>query len=188
MTCCRSFFFFFLFFPSFVCFLISLPTDLLPLSSSSSCCFCPQNSSYFLRVVLSVRQHNNSSSYLVRVVLPVQQVYKFLFRTYSRCSSNKSSFSFLSNLLAAQPSKHLSFVSLFFPFSFFSSSLCSLFLWSGLFCCCVLVPGTPALHLLYLDELRLFGLLCIAVVCDHKICTSISLVCMDVIGYVVCSM
>ena len=48
------------------------------------------------------------------------------------------------------------FVSFFFPsFSFLFFLLCfsffSLFLWSGL-CCCVLVPGTLALHLLYLDE------------------------------------
>ena len=46
-----------------------------------------------------------------------------------------------------------------------------LFLWSGLFCC-VLVPGTLAFHLLYLDELRLFGLLCLTV-CDHRNCISL---------------
>ena len=60
-------------------------------------------------------------------------------------------------------------------FSFFSSSfsLCfSFFLWSGLFCC-VLVPGTLALHLLYLGELRLFGLLCFTLVYDHIICISL---------------
>ena len=49
------------------------------------------------------------------------------------------------------------FAFFFFPFFFFL--FFSLFLWSGLFCC-VLVPGTLALHLLYVDELRLFGLLC----------------------------
>ena len=51
-----------------------------------------------------------------------------------------------------------------FCFSFFFSLFFSL-VWSGLFCC-VLVLGTLALPLLYLAELRLFGLLCLTV-CDH---------------------
>ena len=47
-------------------------------------------------------------------------------------------------------------------FSFFCSSFFFLpiFIFSGL-SCCVLVSGTLALHLLYLDKLRLFGLLCL---------------------------
>ena len=36
---------------------------------------------------------------------------------------------------------------------------------------CSLVPGTLAFYLLYLDDLRLFGLLCFTV-CDHIICIS----------------
>ena len=52
-----------------------------------------------------------------------------------------------------------------FVFLFSSSSFVSLFVWSGLFCC-VLAPGTLAFHLLYLDELRMFGLLCFTV-CGH---------------------
>ena len=58
-----------------------------------------------------------------------------------------------------------------FFFNFFSP----LILWSGLFCrlCCVLVAGALALHLLYLDEMRLFGLLCFTVVCDHSRCISL---------------
>ena len=65
-------------------------------------------------------------------------------------------FRFLYNM----PEKCFVFYFIFLFFSFFS--------WSGLFCC-VLVPGTLALHLIYLDELRVFGLLCFTVVCDHRI-------------------
>ena len=45
-----------------------------------------------------------------------------------------------------------------------------LFFLHGLACFCrALVPGTPALHLLHLDELRLFGLFRLTAVCDHII-------------------
>ena len=54
------------------------------------------------------------------------------------------------------------FLSLFFFFVLLSS-----FLRSGLLCCDI-VPGTLAFHLLYLDKVRLFGLLCFTV-CDHII-------------------
>ena len=60
------------------------------------------------------------------------------------------------------------FVLLFlFPVIFLSLYI-FLFLWSGYF---VVFPhpGTLAYHFVYLDELRLFGLLFLAV-CDHKIC------------------
>ena len=66
---------------------------------------------------------------------------------------------FLSDVLASHSSEHLSF-SCFFLF----------FLWSGLFCC-VLVPVTLAFHLIYLGELRLYGLLC-PTVFDHIISLS----------------
>ena len=59
---------------------------------------------------------------------------------------------------SSHSSEHLSFV---FLFSF------SLFSWSGLFCC-VVVTGALTFHLLYLDELRLFGILCFTVVCGHR--------------------
>ena len=60
-------------------------------------------------------------------------------------------------------------VVIFFLFSFFFFPF-PLFLWSGLFSC-VPVPCTLALPLLCPNELRLlFGLLCFAVVGDHRIC------------------
>ena len=59
----------------------------------------------------------------------------------------------------------LFFFLLFFFFFFF------FFIWSGLFCC-VLVPGMLAFHLVYLDEFRLFGLLCFTV-CDYRMCISL---------------
>ena len=50
------------FFLLFVCFPISLPTGLMPVSSSSSsCCFCRCNSSYLLCVVLSAQQVSSSA-------------------------------------------------------------------------------------------------------------------------------
>ena len=64
------------------------------------------------------------------------------------------------------------FVAFFLIFFSFLFPFFPLFLWSGLFCC-VLEPGTLALHLLYLDDLRLFGLLCFTVVCDHRMCISL---------------
>ena len=94
---------------------------------------------------------------------------------------------FLSDLLASHSSEHLSFVLLCFLFrSLFFFFFLLFFSWSGLFCC-VLVPGTLSFHLLYLDKLRLFVLLCFTV-CDHRICISlgwrISTVsgCTDVVG------
>ena len=84
----------------------------------------------------------------------------------------------LFHLLAPHSSEHLSFVlfsscffssffffhfsffflllsfSFFFFFQVFSLFLFSLFSWPGLFCC-VIVPGTLAFHLLYLDKLQL---------------------------------
>ena len=67
----------------------------------------------------------------------------------------------LDDLLASHSPEHLSFFFLFFP-SFFSPFFSPFFSLSGLFRC-VLVPGTLALHLLYLDELQLYGLLCFGV-------------------------
>ena len=60
----------------------------------------------------------------------------------------------------------------------------------GLACFVVflLVPGTLSLRLLCLDELRLFGLLCLTAVCDHIICIfvggriSTGSGCTDVVG------
>ena len=77
--------------------------------------------------------------------------------------------------IAPHSSEYLSFVLLFCIYSFISSLFFSLFFFSrpALFCC-VLVPGTLVLHLLYLGELRLFGLLCFTtVVCDHRMCFSL---------------
>ena len=78
------------------------------------------------------------------------------------------------DLLASHCSEHLSYVLFCSVFFFF----CSLFLRCGLICC-VLAPGTLstlliAFNLLYLDESRLFDLLCFAV-CDHIIFVRISL-------------
>ena len=64
----------------------------------------------------------------------------------------------------------LSFFVIFRHFSSFIFLMFLFFLWPDLFCC-VLVPDTLVFHLLYLDELRLFGLLCLTVVCDNRICT-----------------
>ena len=95
--------------------------------------------------------------------------YVFLLSTYG-VPLAIAAFPFLSHLLASHSSELL-FVLLCFLFSFLLFSLFLFFLWSGLLCC-VLVPGTLALHLLYLAELRLFGLLCFAV-CDHIISISL---------------
>ena len=72
---------------------------------------------------------------------------------------------FLSGLFVSHSSEQLSYVLLVF-FSFLSF-FAFFFSWSGLLCC-VLQPCTLALHLLYIDELRLVGLLCCKV-CDHRI-------------------
>ena len=65
MTCCRSFFLFV--FSS--CLLSHVPAHrpYAPVySSSSSCWFCPSNSSYLLRAGLSVQQHLSFSCWFVR--------------------------------------------------------------------------------------------------------------------------
>ena len=131
---------------------------------------------FYLRVVLSVQQLFNSSSiisYLLRVILSVQQQVSVPLQYVKvRSSSYSLPFPFRSSCITlfrtrAPPTCRLFFASLSFSFFFFFSfSLFVLFLfffsWSGLFCC-VLVPGTLALDLLYLDELGLFGLLCFTV-------------------------
>ena len=191
MTCCPFFFFFFFLYPSadgekytstyfhtrrvvlssfLFCTLIFVTTGnyagifflffVLFLSVKqqlSSSCFCPCNSSYLLHVVLSVQQ----------VSVPLQ---------HACCSSGNCSLSFPFRpsciTFFRTPVVHFAlfsfsiffFLLFFFCFSFFSRS--------GLFCC-VLAIGTLALHLLYLDELRLFGLLCFTAVCDHTNCISL---------------
>ena len=73
----------------------------------------------------------------------------------------------LSYILATHSSEHLSIVLFSFCFLFFVfSSFIAWLVW------CVLVSGTLAFHLPYLDGLRLFGLLSRRV-CDHIICTSV---------------
>ena len=110
--------------------------------------FCPCNSSYLLRVVLPVQQES----------VPLQHVW----RSSGHCSL---SFPLRSSCITFSRAPVVFFALLSFYFSssfvllfFFFFPFFSLYLWSGLFCC-VLVPGTLALRLLCLDELRLFGLL-----------------------------
>ena len=152
MTCCRPFFFlpFFL----FVCSLIPAPpTGLMPASSSSSsCCFRLQNSNYLLRVVLSMQQQSSSSCCFVRAT--------------GICSSSAPTVFLLQPFLSLPILLHhilrntcrlfcfVFFLLFFHFFPFFSYFSFFVGLWSGLFCC-VLVPGTLASNLLYLDELRL---------------------------------
>ena len=64
-------------------------------------------------------------------------------------------------------------LSLFFSFFLFILRFFLIFIWFGLFCC-VFVPGTLALRLTCLDELRLLGLPCFTVVCGDRICIYIS--------------
>ena len=94
---------------------------------------------------------------------PCNSYYMFLFTTWVCCSCRLSFLIFLHHVL--QNTSRFSFV---FFYSFFSF-LSHFFLRSGLSVCCVIVSGTAAFHLLYLDELRLFGLLCFTV-CDRRIC------------------
>ena len=115
MACCCPFFCSF----SFACSLVSLPTSLMLVSSCSSCCFCPRNSSY-LRVALSVQQ----------VSLPLPHVFVLL-----------AAFPFRFSLQHILQNTCRSFCFVFFFFFFFL-----LFSWSGL-SCCVLVPGRNLLDL-----------------------------------------
>ena len=117
---------------------------LIPVSSSSPlCCFCPCNSS------------------CLRVVRPCNR-YLFLLSTYHTIIRCSCSLSFL--ILASHASEHLSFFffSSFFLLSFF------VFFFRGL--ACFVVVLYPSIHLLFYDELRLFGLLWLTAVCDHKNC------------------
>ena len=123
--------------------------------------------SRLLRVVLSVQQQLSSSRCFARAtgicspsarMVFLWQLQSFSFPSRSSCASHSSEY-------------------LLFVLVLFCSLLCSAFFffssWSGLFRC-VIVPGTLALHLLYLDELRPFGLLCFTV-CDRVIISCISL-------------
>ena len=152
MTCCRAFFslFFCLFAPLFPS-PPALCRYLLPLvrvvfvreTTVIFFVFCLCNNSD-LRVDLSAQQ----------VSVPLQHV---------RCFSCSLSFPIFLHHILQKTCRLFCFVS-FVPF--FSSIFfffLSLFLsWSGLFGS-VLVPGTLAFHMLYVDELRLFGLLCFTV-------------------------
>ena len=154
----------------------------------------------FFVLVVSVKQYLLSSCCFVRATAVILFVLfcpcnrcLFLFSTYgvplaSNCSL---SFPFLSfpiflHHILQNTCRLFCFVAFFLFFPSFLFSFFSLFLWSGLFCC-VLVPGTLALHLLYLDELRTSGSLCFTVVRDHIICISLRLIstdygCTDVVG------
>ena len=113
----------------------------------------------------------------------------FLFSTYG-VPLAIAAFTFLSDLLASHSSEHLSFVLLCFLFSssflfclfllvfsfhffffFFPfpppSPLFFLFFFLACFVVFSYVRGTLALHLLCLDELRQFSLLCFTVVYHH---------------------
>ena len=81
-----------------------------------------------------------------------------------KCDNNVCDFLFyLFSDLASNSSELLSaFLSI--QFLFF------LFFWSGLFCC-IIVPGTLAFQLPYLDQLRSFMFFCLTE-SDHKICIS----------------
>ena len=166
MTCCGPFFVSFLFL-LFVCSLIPSPPPLCRylLALLGSCCFCPCNSSYLLRFVRATASRH------LRVVLSVQQSVplQHVWGSSGQLQPSRSFPIFLDHI----SSEHLSFVLFcvvflfpfflffflfFFSFSFFLFSLS----WAGL-CCCVLLPGMlRSTHLLYLDGLRLFGLLCFA--------------------------
>ena len=154
MSCCRPFLFFFLL---LACSLIFLPAGLWPYTGI-----------FFLFVLfLSMKQQLPSSCCLSSQ----QQLSSCcLVRATGICSSPARMLFFLqplSDILASHSSEHLSFVLLCLSLLLFFSLLVFLFfVMSGCFWC-VLVPGTLALHLTYLDELRLFGLLCFTV-CDHR--------------------
>ena len=154
---------FFLYF-LFICSLIFFPTGLMQVSSSSSCFFVRETAAVIFFVLFS----------------PCTNRYLFLFSTYI---VSLATFSFLSDLLASHSSEppvvcfvlfcFLCLFCLFVLFSVFvfSSPFFFFFFGLGLFCW-ALVPGTLALHLLCLDELRLFALLRFTV-CDHRICISL---------------
>ena len=180
MTCCRPCSFFLLFF-IFICSLLSLPTGVMPVSSSSSsCCFCPCSICYLLRVVSSAQQVS-VPLYLLQHVWCSSGNYSLSFPFRSSCitfSSTRVVFRFC-------------FVSFSFRFSFLLFLLSCLFFFAssfslfssffhGLACFVVFsYPGTPAPHLLYLDALRLFGLLCFTIICDDVICISLGLIITD---------
>ena len=151
MTCCRPFLSFFLLL-LFVCSLFSLPTGLIS----------------FLFVLFSSAKQQLFSLHCFFCAASV-----FFFVVYCPCNGNLFLLSTYGALLAIAVFPFLSFVLLcflflfFFVFPFFSCSILSALL------SCVLVLGTPALHLLYLDELRLPGLLCFTIVCDNRIIISL---------------
>ena len=161
----------FLLFFLYFCSLVSLPTGLImPYYALWRHLLPPLLRVVFVRktvVIFSVLCCPCNSSYLC-VVLPV---HRYLFFSMYGVPVAIEAFPLFSDL-ASHPSEHLSFVSRCYIFSliFFLFFLISSFLWSGLFSC-VPVPCTLALLLLCPNELRLlFGLLCFAVVCDHRIC------------------
>ena len=156
----------------------SLRTSAVKQQLSSSCCFVRATAVtwYLLRAVLSGQQQLSSPCWFACATGRL-----FFFSTYSvPLTIGRCSFPFRSiDLFASRSSEHLSFVLLclfvfFFSFLLFFCPFFLFLLWSGLLCC-VLVPGTLALDLPYLDELRLFGSLCFTVVCDHIKISCISL-------------
>ena len=139
----------------FFCSLISLPAGLImPYYALGR---------YLLRVVFV-----SKTTVILFVLFCPCNGYLFLFSTYG-CSSGNCSLSLpFRRQLQPFPS---------FPIFFM--------VWLVLLCSCRL-PGTLliALHLPYLDELRLLGLLCFTV-CDHIICISLISTdsgCTDVVG------
>ena len=133
-------------------------------------------------LLLSVKLQLSSSCCFARATAVIFFVlfcpcnrYLFLFSTYG-VPLAIAAFTFLFDLLASHSSEHLSFVLLCFLFSFlffvyFFLFLSFLVVWLILLCYRTRYSST---HLLCLDELRLFGLLCFTVVCDHRICISMN--------------
>ena len=175
MTCCRSFLGY-LFFP-FVCSLISLPTGLMPVSS-----YLPLLRVVFSRetsVIFVLFCPSNNNSYLLRVVLSVQQVSVPLQRVC--CSCSLSFPIFLSITFFSTPVVCFAYVIiLVYLVHYFINNISRTsavsstnFYIFGLACFVVFsYPVRNHFTCSYLDELRLFGLLCFTV-CHHRICISL---------------
>ena len=179
-----SFFLFFALLFFFLAFAPFFPSPIGPMPvspSSSSSWFCPHetaassSSSSYLRVVfVCVKQQRQLVIFFVlycpcnRYPVPLQHV-------CCCCSARSLSFPFRSSCIIFFRTPVVCFA------SFFSSLLSSLLfcfghlffmVWLVLLCSCTRYASTS--HLLYLDELRLLGLLCFTV-CDtttHSICMS----------------
>ena len=183
MTCCRplpffSLFFFFLFAPYLViCYFSPHRPDAGIFFLLFALFLSVKHSSIFFVLFCPCNTAGRRYVYLLRVVLPVQQVFAPLQNVWcpsGNCSLVSFPFRSCITFFRTPTCRWFCFVFKLFFLFFFSLlfPFLSFFSWSGSFCC-VLEPGTLALYLFYIDELRLFGLLCFTVVCDHRICISL---------------